>query len=90
MKKAECRDCVHWTKDETYSIGLCALFGDVTSMPYCEEKSLRPAAPGQACKNCRYSRDGECRRHAPICDADGLAQFPKSLTTPWCGDWESR
>jgi hypothetical protein len=47
----------------------------------------------QTCKNCRYWKPksgnyGECRKYAPK-SGDGIAKFPITLETTWCGEFEA-
>ena len=39
----------------------------------------------EACGNCRFYRNGECRRHAPATGWRGSWPQPND----WCGEWEA-
>jgi hypothetical protein len=49
-----------------------------------------PPLSEQFCDQCRYWRDGECRRHAPMPRKAGrvaLSDWPNVQSNDWCGEW---
>lgn len=41
------------------------------------------------CLDCRYYKDGRCRRHSPVyADLEFASEWPVVEPEDWCGDWE--
>ena len=40
-----------------------------------------------SCSECRFFRDGTCRRYAPRAHAKQI-RWPKVASTDWCGEFE--
>ena len=53
-----------------------------------------PPIAEQACDNCRFCIDLECRRHAPVPQLGQSdtydAYWPDVCTNDWCGEWAPR
>lgn len=54
-----------------------------------------PPIAEQACKNCRFCINLECRRHAPVPQLGQTGTFldaywPEVDPTDWCGEWAPR
>lgn len=56
----------------------------------------------EQCGNCRFYREWECHRHAPVVIqfsnnvfgtgvyAHGETAYPHTQSDSWCGDWEQK
>jgi len=42
----------------------------------------------EACATCRFYRNGECRRRAPVEGWGG--SWPQPMDNDWCGEWEAK
>jgi hypothetical protein len=47
-----------------------------------------PITMPEVCSACRFYRNGECRRRAPVEGSGG--SWPKATDNDWCGEWEAR
>jgi hypothetical protein len=50
------------------------------------QTDLNESLTMEQCGNCRFYRRGKCHRRAP---SGGCAEWPLSLVSSWCGEWEA-
>ena len=53
-----------------------------------EQNNQMTLIADQSCCNCRFYRNGECRRRAPVEKWGG--SWPQPMSNDWCGEWEAR